>query len=74
MLQTEVSELKRRLHKAEKDVLNSKEECLHLTNNTSALEREVILSNVFILSILKIQCVSFLYLHNFLKCKFYVIV
>ena len=71
MLQTEVSELKRRLHKAEKDVLNSKEECLHLTNNTSALEREVILSNAFILSILKIQCVC---LHNFLKCEFYVIV
>ena len=43
MLQKETVELKRRLHKAEHDLLNAKEECLHLTNNATALEREVCL-------------------------------
>ena len=45
ILQKELTELKRRLHKAEHDLLNAKEECLHLTNNTSALEREVFLQS-----------------------------
>ncbi|XP_076442879.1 serologically defined colon cancer antigen 8 homolog [Babylonia areolata] len=46
ILQTESAELKRRLHKAEHDLLNAKEECLHLTNNTSALERELHLAKL----------------------------
>ncbi|KAL8589849.1 hypothetical protein ACOMHN_020852 [Nucella lapillus] len=46
ILQTEAAELKRRLHKAEHDLLNAKEECLHLTNNTSALERELHLAKL----------------------------
>ncbi|KAK7104432.1 serologically defined colon cancer antigen 8 homolog [Littorina saxatilis] len=46
ILQTEITTLKRRLHKAEHDLLNAKEECLHLTNNTSALERELHLAKL----------------------------
>jgi hypothetical protein len=51
ILQNENAELKRRLHKAEHDLLNAKEECLHLTNNASALEREVLFSVTVLLCI-----------------------
>ena len=37
----EIEDLRRRLKKAERDLVNSKEECIHLTTNTQALEREV---------------------------------
>ena len=47
-LQTELDDYRRRLNKAERDLVNSKEECIHLTTNSQALEREVLL----------FQCVS----------------
>ncbi len=37
----EVEDLRRRLFKAEKDLVEAKEECIHLTTNSQALEREV---------------------------------
>ena len=42
-LQTELDDYRRRLNKAERDLVNSKEECIHLTTNSQALEREVLL-------------------------------
>lgn len=38
----EIEDLRRRLKKAERDLVNSKEECIHLTTNTQSLEREVL--------------------------------
>lgn len=40
-MEIELEGLKRRLNKAERELVNSKEECIHLTTNTQALEREV---------------------------------
>lgn len=40
-MEMELEGLKRRLNKAERELVNSKEECIHLTTNTQALEREV---------------------------------
>ncbi|KAL5009093.1 hypothetical protein ScPMuIL_014674 [Solemya velum] len=44
--QCEVDDLKRRLNKAERDLVNSKEECIHLTTTTQALERELHLAKL----------------------------
>nr|KAG5691631.1 hypothetical protein BaRGS_023802 [Batillaria attramentaria] len=46
IMQSEAAELRRRLQKAEHDLLNAKEECLHLTNNMQALERELHLAKL----------------------------
>ena len=43
-LQTELDDYRRRLNKAERELVNSKEECIHLTTNAQALEREVTLN------------------------------
>lgn len=40
-LKVEVEDLRRRLFKAEKELVESREECIHLTTNNQALEREV---------------------------------
>lgn len=40
-MEIELEGLKRRLNKAERELVNSKEECIHLTTNAQALEREV---------------------------------
>lgn len=40
-LLSELDDFRRRLTKAERELVNSKEECIHLTANTQALEREV---------------------------------
>ncbi|KAL3873813.1 hypothetical protein ACJMK2_036898 [Sinanodonta woodiana] len=45
-LNTEIEDLRRRLNKAERDLMNSKEECIHLTTNTQALERELHLAKL----------------------------
>ncbi|KAK3597838.1 hypothetical protein CHS0354_029408 [Potamilus streckersoni] len=45
-LNTEIEDLRRRLNKAERDVMNSKEECIHLTTNNQALERELHLAKL----------------------------
>ncbi|CAG2204490.1 SDCCAG8 [Mytilus edulis] len=42
----EIEDLRRRLKKAERDFFNSKEECIHLTSNTQALERELHLAKL----------------------------
>ncbi|KAK3094095.1 hypothetical protein FSP39_024078 [Pinctada imbricata] len=42
----EVEDLSRRLKKAERELLNSKEECIHLTTNNQALERELHLAKL----------------------------
>ncbi|XP_076099849.1 serologically defined colon cancer antigen 8 homolog [Mytilus galloprovincialis] len=42
----EIEDLRRRLKKAERDLVNSKEECIHLTSNTQALERELHLAKL----------------------------
>lgn len=46
-MEIELEGLKRRLNKAERELVNSKEECIHLTTNTQALEREVCNSAIF---------------------------
>ena len=40
-LRTELSDVRRRLDKAERELVESKEQCIHLTTNSQALEREV---------------------------------
>ncbi|KAL4237828.1 serologically defined colon cancer antigen 8 [Mactra antiquata] len=45
-LMTEVDDFRRRLNKAERELVNSKEECIHLTANTQALERELHLAKL----------------------------
>ena len=40
-LKTELDALRRRLHQAEKELVESKEQCVHLTNTMQALERDV---------------------------------
>lgn len=45
-LSMEIEDLRRRLKKAERDLVNSKEECIHLTTNTQALERELHLAKL----------------------------
>ncbi|XP_062614586.1 serologically defined colon cancer antigen 8 homolog [Saccostrea cucullata] len=45
-LEMELEALKRRLHKAERELVNSKEECIHLTTNAQALERELHLAKL----------------------------
>ncbi|XP_046364378.1 serologically defined colon cancer antigen 8-like [Haliotis rufescens] len=44
--QTEVDDLRRRLNTAERELVNSKEECIHLTTNAQALERELHLAKL----------------------------
>ena len=52
----ETEDLRRRLKKAERDLVNSKEECIHLTTNTQALEREVYLvEDEIIISVFLVQ-------------------
>lgn len=46
-IQSENDDLRRRLTKAERDLVNSKEECIHLTTNNQAFEREVIYNQAF---------------------------
>ncbi|XP_055957438.1 serologically defined colon cancer antigen 8 homolog [Patella vulgata] len=43
---TEIDELRRRLNTAERELVNAKEECIHLTTNTQALERELHLAKL----------------------------
>lgn len=45
-MEIELEGLKRRLNKAERELVNSKEECIHLTTNTQALERELHLAKL----------------------------
>nr|XP_022328885.1 serologically defined colon cancer antigen 8 homolog [Crassostrea virginica] len=45
-MEMELEGLKRRLNKAERELVNSKEECIHLTTNTQALERELHLAKL----------------------------
>ena len=45
---TELDDFRRRLGKAERELVNSKEECIHLTANSQALEREVELNFIYI--------------------------
>ena len=40
-MKSEIDDLRRRLHLAERDLVNSKEECILLTTNAQSLEREV---------------------------------
>ena len=44
----ELDDLRQRLNKAERELINSKEECIHMTANMQALEREVLLPNLSI--------------------------
>ncbi|XP_025104579.1 serologically defined colon cancer antigen 8 homolog [Pomacea canaliculata] len=46
LMHTEMAELRRRVNKAEKDLLGAKEECLLLTSNIQALERELHLAKL----------------------------
>ena len=50
----ELDDLRQRLNKAERELINAKEECIHMTANVQALEREVFLSII---------------LHSFIKLK-----
>ncbi|WAR19801.1 SDCG8-like protein [Mya arenaria] len=43
---SELDDFRRRLNKAERELVNSKEECIHLTANTQALERELHLAKL----------------------------
>ncbi|XP_033735413.1 serologically defined colon cancer antigen 8 homolog [Pecten maximus] len=45
-LQMELDESRRRLQKAERDLVNSKEECIHHTTTSQALERELHLAKL----------------------------
>ncbi|KAJ8308035.1 hypothetical protein KUTeg_012909 [Tegillarca granosa] len=45
-MQSENEDLRRRLTKAERDLVNSKEECIHLTTNNQAFERELHLAKL----------------------------
>ncbi|XP_041353123.1 serologically defined colon cancer antigen 8 homolog [Gigantopelta aegis] len=45
-LKTEIDDLRRRLHLAERDLVNSKEECILLTTNSQSLERELHLAKL----------------------------
>ncbi|XP_052696420.1 serologically defined colon cancer antigen 8 homolog [Crassostrea angulata] len=45
-MEIELEGLKRRLNKAERELVNSKEECIHLTTNAQALERELHLAKL----------------------------
>ncbi len=40
-LRTELNDVRRRLDKAERELIEAKEQCIHLTTNAQALEREV---------------------------------
>lgn len=62
-MEIELEGLKRRLNKAERELVNSKEECIHLTTNTQALEREVCNSAIFLM--LKISSVFHFVSHSF---------
>ncbi|XP_059156316.1 serologically defined colon cancer antigen 8 homolog [Physella acuta] len=42
----EVDDLRQRLTKAERELINSKEECIHMTSNIQALERELHLAKM----------------------------
>ncbi|XP_053409241.1 serologically defined colon cancer antigen 8 homolog [Mercenaria mercenaria] len=45
-LLSELDDFRRRLNKAERELVNSKEECIHLTANSQALERELHLAKL----------------------------
>lgn len=45
-LLAELDDFRRRLNKAERELVNSKEECIHLTANSQALERELHLAKL----------------------------
>lgn len=45
-LNSELDDVRRRLTKAERELVNSKEECIHLTSHTQALERELHLAKL----------------------------
>lgn len=59
LMQTEMAELRRRVNKAEKDLLGAKEECLLLTSNIQTLEREVSLFSLLF------WCIIVMRLHYF---------
>ena len=40
-MKTDLEAVRRRLQQAEKELVETKEQCIHLTNMTQALEREV---------------------------------
>ena len=46
-MKTELDDVRRRLNIAERDLVESKEECIQLTNTVQSLERDVCQINIF---------------------------